>query len=491
MASLLTAMQKYMSGQNQTVGAASIMTAVAGSPMQSGNMRRAAGPLASPISQATVTLRNIVRSIRGINEEDDKQRSIIGRMRRAADEDRREAGEPDRIKPEVQDTTEPQERGGGGLGGLLGIIAGAITVVSTMLRMIMRVIGMIRGVFSLALRPLGRLTTALLSGISMIMRNPRLRILATAATAAAASITAMRTFSGGETTEGPITGGSERVSGGPLPEGFGSLAARYESRGNPGAIGFDTTGGWSYGSSQIATRTGTMSRFLQYLQLKHPDAAATLMAAGGNEGATAGTEQFKQAWRNLASSDQKFNQTQKDFITDTHYIPLSQKVLRETGVDVSQRSRALQEVVNSTAIQHGAATNIITRAIQAAGGPGASDESIIQKVYDERSDPSRFRSSTPQVQASVQRRFVSERQDALRMLNAERQTASPSMAANAPQTATTPEASPAPASPQASPPPPVTAAAAQTAASLPTANQEPTMAIQPIIITVTETSQDG
>ena len=101
MASLLIAMQKYMSGQNQAVGAASALVAVAGAPMQAGAMRRASRPMASSVSQASVTLKNIVRNIRGINAEDDRQRAIIGRMRRAEDEDRREKGEPDRIKEQT------------------------------------------------------------------------------------------------------------------------------------------------------------------------------------------------------------------------------------------------------------------------------------------------------------------------------------------------------------------------------------------------------
>lgn len=484
MATLMEATERYLARDNRAVGAVASVVASTMTAPASGSMTRSSGAT-SPIAQVTSAFRSMVGALRGINNEKDKQREIVNRVRRAADEDRREQGAPVRDLPE-----QPAQREDG-LNGIFEIIASILKKIFSSIKAIISLLmGAISRFISVVIRTGARIIAgslrALLSGISTIMRNPRLRILAagaTAAAAAAAYVFGSDNEEASETTTTPTPGSSERtMQGGPLPEGFGSLAARYESRGNPGAIGFDTTGGFSYGSAQISTRTGTMSRFLQYLELKHPGAAATLRAAGGNEGATAGTEQFKQAWRNLASTDQQFNQAQKDFITDTHYVPLVQKVLRETGIDVSQRSRALQEVVNSTAIQHGAATNIITRAIQAAGGPGASDENIIQKVYDERSDPSRFRSSTAQVQASVQRRFVSERQDALRMLEAERQAPSTMIAGTQSPTAMQSE-SQIPSSPQqVTPQPPATP---QTVASMPTSGvgaTEVVTQVQPIII---------
>jgi len=54
-----------------------------------------------------------------------------------------------------------------------------------------------------------------------------------------------------------------------LPE-LGSLNGRYESSGNPGAIGCDKTGGWSYGTYQLATKRGTFAGFLAFLKTTYP-----------------------------------------------------------------------------------------------------------------------------------------------------------------------------------------------------------------------------
>lgn len=508
MAALMEATERYLSRDNRAMGAVASVVASTMALPTSGGMTRAGGST-SPIAQVTSAFRSMIGALRSINNEKDKQREIVNRVRRATDEDRREQGAPIRnILEQPAQTEETNQRPGGIFETILSILRKIFSSIKTIMTLIIRTITQLtRVILRTGMTIVTGALRAVLAGISSIMRNPRLRILAMGATAVAAAAAYIFGRGDEEAPEAPITpspgpatpssrasptapapgpatsppgpatspGAPERtMQGGPLPEGFGSLAARYESRGNPGAIGFDTTGGWSYGSAQIATRTGTMSRFLQYLELKHPSAAASLRAAGGNEGAIAGTEEFKQAWRNLASTDQRFNQTQKDFITDTHYIPLVEKVLRETGVDISQRSRALQEVVNSTAIQHGARTNIVTQAIQAAGGINASDEDIIQKVYDER--PNRFGSSTAQVQASVQRRFVSERQVALRMLEAERQAQpqpQPTMTAGTQM----------PSSPE--PVTPTPSQAPQTVASLPTSGMGATETItqvQPIVI---------
>jgi hypothetical protein len=201
-------------------------------------------------------------------------------------------------------------------------------------------------------------------------------------------------------------------------EMLGGLARRYES-GNRGsaAIGRDRTGGWSYGSYQIATRTGTMQRFLSFLQRSNPELYAVLQNAGGAEGALEGTEEFKAAWRQL-SQNPDFDREQHLFIRGTHYDPLANS-LRELGLDLDQRSAALREVIWSTGVQHGGRTNVVERVIQRLGRPvdQISDAELIEGIYEERR--TRFRSSTPAVQAAVQRRFTEESARALTMLGNE------------------------------------------------------------------------
>jgi len=81
--------------------------------------------------------------------------------------------------------------------------------------------------------------------------------------------------------------------------GLGGMSARYESgsRGSA-AIGWDSTGGTSFGKYQIASKTGTMNKFMDFLKTSNPEAHKRLSEAGpadtGKEGA------FAQEWKKLA-----------------------------------------------------------------------------------------------------------------------------------------------------------------------------------------------
>jgi hypothetical protein len=92
---------------------------------------------------------------------------------------------------------------------------------------------------------------------------------------------------------------------------------------------------------------------------------------------------------------------------------------------VNSRSHALQDVVWSTAVQHGGATPIVHRACARLACKSTDpdyDEQLIRAVYAERGKKKAdgnlayFSKSSPSVQASVAKRFKSELQDALAML---------------------------------------------------------------------------
>lgn len=198
--------------------------------------------------------------------------------------------------------------------------------------------------------------------------------------------------------------------------GLGALSAKYESNGNAGAIGFDKKGGFSYGQYQIATKTGTMANFLDYLAKANPAMAEKLNAAGGKAGALAGSSAFKSAWGSLAQ-DKGFADAQHGFIQATHYDPLVNRIGKNTGIDINARSKALQDVIWSTAVQHGGATNVVEKALRATGknAGNVTDEDLIKAIYAERS--TRFGGSTANVRQSVLNRFQHERSGALAMLD--------------------------------------------------------------------------
>ena len=192
---------------------------------------------------------------------------------------------------------------------------------------------------------------------------------------------------------------------------LGNLSKRYESNGKPDAIGFDAVGGWSYGLYQIATRTGTMSLFLAWLaNSRYKWAYERLKRAGGDIAARDGSAAFKAAWADLAD-DPEFADAQHEYIKFSHY-DVQAGLINAHGLNIDTRSGALRDVVWSTAVQHGAKTNVITGVIAEHGA--LPDSQLIPLIYAERK--TRFGSSTAAVRASVMRRFDSEQAEALRML---------------------------------------------------------------------------
>ena len=205
-----------------------------------------------------------------------------------------------------------------------------------------------------------------------------------------------------------------------IAEALGALSAKYETGGRgPGTVstGVGDPGGVSYGSYQMATRTGTVKRFVT-------QAGFTWLVDFQN--LTAGTAPFTATWKRIAAEQtDAFQRAQHEFIKKSHYDLLAAKVLNDDGLDVNTRSRALQDVIWSTAVQHGGATPIVHRALANVSVPKTDpsfDEQVIRAIYAERGrkkpdgNLAYFGKSSPSVQKGVANRFTSECKDALAML---------------------------------------------------------------------------
>jgi murein DD-endopeptidase MepM/ murein hydrolase activator NlpD len=210
------------------------------------------------------------------------------------------------------------------------------------------------------------------------------------------------------------------VLGEALAEALGSLSAKYETGGRgPGTVstGAGDPGGVSYGSYQMASKMGTAARFVS--QPGFP-------WAQDFKGLAAGSAQFTAVWKHIATEQTaKFQEAQHAFIKQSHYDLLAAKILSENKLDVNTRSRALQDVIWSTAVQHGGATSIVNRAIAAlscAISDPTYDKQLICCIYAERGrkkpdgNLAYFSKSSAGVQAGVAKRFKNEEQDALSML---------------------------------------------------------------------------
>ena len=201
---------------------------------------------------------------------------------------------------------------------------------------------------------------------------------------------------------------------------IGELSALYES-GDKGieAIGYDVNGGTSYGKYQIASRPGTMDRFLEFLEKHEPEWEKRLRESGpantsGKKGA------MPDEWKTIArESPERFEELQDMFITDSHFKPAMQGILQETQINLGDHSLALKEVLWSTAVQHGArgAVRIFSKAMEGLEpmGDRAYDEKLIEAIYQERNN--KFQSSTKRVQQAAKRRLSEEKTKALALLN--------------------------------------------------------------------------
>ena len=190
-------------------------------------------------------------------------------------------------------------------------------------------------------------------------------------------------------------------------EGLGGMSAQFESGGRgSSAVGWDSTGGTSYGKYQIATKTGTMKRFMDFLQSTNPQAYQALAQAGPADAGKTG--KFAQVWQQLAK-DGTLGTSEYDFIKKTHY-DVGVAGLRNSNLKgMLGSSKALQEVMWSTAVQHGGggASSIFNDVYQ----DGMSEADLIKAIYAKRS--TKFGSSTAEVRASVINRFGREQKLAL------------------------------------------------------------------------------
>lgn len=196
---------------------------------------------------------------------------------------------------------------------------------------------------------------------------------------------------------------------------LGALSAKYES-GNLSsiAIGYDTKGGTSYGKYQIASKTGTMNQFLNFIRDSYPDAYKILAAAGNpNTGSRKGP--FVDAWKKVVSNG-LLGDAEHQFIKKTHY-DVAYNNLNSKPKQLVNTSKALQDVLWSTAVQHGGKGG--SSIFNSVYTDGISADAYIKAIYAKRS--TQFSGSSERERAGVLSRFKNESAEALASLNLETQ----------------------------------------------------------------------
>lgn len=174
----------------------------------------------------------------------------------------------------------------------------------------------------------------------------------------------------------------------PKTADLGALSARYESssRSNPGLVstGKGDEGGPSYGTHQLASRTGSVAAFLASPEGQHWSREFTGLAPGSSA--------FSKKWRTVAARDPRaFDEAQNLYVGRTHYDGAARLIVKRTHLDIGGRSEAVGQVTYSTAIQHGPSGGaaIVTKAIlqtdsQYARTDPRYESRLINEIYDIR-----------------------------------------------------------------------------------------------------------
>lgn len=204
---------------------------------------------------------------------------------------------------------------------------------------------------------------------------------------------------------------------------FTELSRAQESgRGGPGTISHSSGdhGGASYGTYQFASKFAVPQRFLTTYGARWAERF---------KGQQVGSPAFDQTWRAIAREDPEgFEKAQRAFIGNDYFKVQSDLIRRHTGLDISDRSRALKNVIYSTAVQHGENTSLISGVIlgleKANPGQKLTDRQIIDAVYAERGRTDakgqlvHFANSKKEW-ANLKARFIRERLQAQDLLTAE------------------------------------------------------------------------
>lgn len=216
--------------------------------------------------------------------------------------------------------------------------------------------------------------------------------------------------------------GASAVSGGgassaAIGTGLGAVAEKYESAGRgSGTVGWDKSGGTSYGKKQISSKAGAMTDFLKFLEKTGKGDVAKKLRDAGIEKDTGSTSgKAVDVWKEVAASGALGN-SENEFLGQGYQTAL--KGLKDKSLQSRiNESRALQEMLFSTAVQHGPAG--AQKIMNSVFKPGMTDEQLVKAVYAERGADGgmkHFGKSKPNERAGVVNRFGNEEKDIMALL---------------------------------------------------------------------------
>ncbi|PVY62165.1 hypothetical protein C7440_1658 [Pusillimonas noertemannii] len=168
-------------------------------------------------------------------------------------------------------------------------------------------------------------------------------------------------------------------------------------------------GGASYGTYQLASKTGTLQKFLDSTQYGEQF-----------KGMTPGTKEFNAKWKQVAKDDPAFGDAQHNFIKQTHFDPQMEK-LQKSGIDLSGRGAAVKDSIWSTSVQFGGKTSLIEKALKGRDTEKMSDAEIVSAIQDYKiqNNDKLFASSSAAVRKGTLNRASQEKEKLLALAQAD------------------------------------------------------------------------
>lgn len=193
---------------------------------------------------------------------------------------------------------------------------------------------------------------------------------------------------------------------------LGEAVSQFES-GSDGimAVGYDKNGGTSYGVYQLSSRQGSLEEWHKHLAASGPKGAAIAreLAAAGNADTGSREGKYVEVYKRLARENPElFARTQRESIIRNNYNT-AVSLLKKSApglLQMVEADPALQEMLFSTAVQHGGAG--AAKILGKVFTPGMSREDLVAATYNERGN--HFQSSSPEVRRAVLNRYRDEQQ---------------------------------------------------------------------------------
>jgi hypothetical protein len=159
-------------------------------------------------------------------------------------------------------------------------------------------------------------------------------------------------------------------------------AGKHDAKEACGVIstGKNDPGGKSYGTYQLASKTGTLNRFVIFYE-KHAKEFLPEKAAEQFKGIPAASPEFDKRWKQLAETQpEAFHAMQHEFMKRTHYDPLVKHLEQKGFKDITP---AMAESLWSTSVQHGRAKYIASEALKRAG-KNADEIKFVTELFKQR-----------------------------------------------------------------------------------------------------------